>query len=77
MFTVPLAELLSMEPQISAGEMVVKTGEDFPFELIPGGRSYPFFRQPKHMYFYLSDQPVIWGLTAELLYHACRVLREA
>lgn len=75
-FTVPLEELLSMEPQISAGEMVVKTGEDFPFELIPGGRSYPFFRYPKRFFFYRTDQAVIWGLTAELLYHALELLRQ-
>ena len=49
--------------------------EDFPYELIPGGRNYPFLRQPKHMYFYLSEQPVIWGLTAELLFRACELLR--
>ena len=58
-------------------EMVVKKPEDFPFELIRGGRDYPFPRFPKKFYFYRVQGEVIRGITAELLYHAVRTLREA
>ena len=74
-FTVPLAWFFENEPEIYPAEMVVNTPEDFPYELIPGGRSYRFFRFPKQFYFYRVQGEIIWGITAELLYHAVRQLK--
>ena len=75
-FTVPLKWFLKHEPEIYPAEMVVKTPEDFPYELIPNGRDYPFLRVPKRFCFYRVQGEVIWGITAELLYQAVKVLKE-
>lgn len=73
-FTVPLRWFAAHPPRISSGEMAVRTAEDFPYELLPGGRNYPWRSIPRRFYFYESEGGVIWGITAELLYHALKVL---
>ena len=73
-FTVPLSWFSSNTPRISDGAMAVETAEDFPYEFLPGGREYPWHRIPRRFYFYESEGGVIWGITAELLYHALGVL---
>ena len=73
-FTVPLSWFAANEPRISSGAMAVETAEDFPYELLPGGRDYPWRKIPRRFYFYESEGGVIWGITAQLLYHALKVL---
>ena len=73
-FTVPLSWFAAHAPRICDGAMAVELAEDFPYELIPGGREYPWHRIPRRFYFYESEGGVIWGITAELLYHALGVL---
>ena len=73
-FTVPLSWFAAHAPRICDGAMAVDLAEDFPYELIPGGRDYPWHRIPRRFYFYESEGGVIWGITAELLYHALGVL---
>ena len=75
-FTVPVKWFLENEPEIYPAEMVVSTTDDFPYELIPGGKDYRFLRFPKQFYFYRVQGEVIWGITAELLYHAVRQMRK-
>ena len=74
-FTVPLSFFLEQPPEIYDTRLRFDPPEDFPFALIPGGRDYPFFPVPRRMYFYRTE-PVIWGLTADLLSHCADVLRE-
>ena len=69
-FTVPLDWLLEYEPEIYSAETVLHPGENFPFDLIPGGRDYQFIHFPRRFFFYRTKYAVIWGLTAELLFHA-------
>ena len=73
-FSVPLSWFAEHAPRICDGAMAVDLAEDFPSELIPGGRDYPWHRIPRRFYFYESEGGVIWGITAELLYHALGVL---
>lgn len=73
-FCVPLSWFASHEPRTSDAAMVVKTPEDFPFELLPGGENYPWHSIPRRFYFYESDGGVIWGITAQLLYHCLKVI---
>lgn len=74
-FLLPVNELLDFAPRIHDDEMVTVTGEDFPYELIPNGRDYPFRKMVRRFYFYETADGVIWGLTAELLYHFLELLR--
>ena len=75
-FTVPLDWLLEYEPEIYSAETVLHPGDNFPFDLIPGGRNYQFIHFPKRFFFYRTQNAVIWGLTAELLYHALHRLNQ-
>lgn len=75
-FTVPLDMLLEYEPEIYSAETVLNPGDNFPFDIIPGGRNYQFIHFPKRFYFYRTQDAVIWGLTAELLYHALHRLNQ-
>lgn len=74
-FTVPLKRLLEKEPDIYEIPMKLSLGDDFPWELIPGGKNYPFVRVPRRFYFY-HEEEIIWGITGELLYQAVRLLKE-
>ncbi|MBQ9249770.1 MAG: CoA pyrophosphatase [Oscillospiraceae bacterium] len=75
-FTVPLDWLLENPPEIYKAELAFQVGEDFPYELIPGGRNYPFFRPQRRFYFYRREEAVIWGMTADLLYHFIEFLKQ-
>ena len=46
-FCVPLSWFVSHKPRISDASMVVKTPEDFPYELLPGGKNYPWHSIPR------------------------------
>lgn len=74
-FTVPLDWLLANPPEIYRAEMEFQLEADFPYELIPGGRDYPFFRPQRRFYFYRREEAVIWGMTADLLYHFIEFLK--
>ena len=75
-FTVPLNRLMEREPDIYEIPMKLSLGDDFPWELIPGGKSYPFIRIPRRFYFY-HEEEIIWGITGELLYQAIKLLKES
>ncbi len=62
------------EPLIREAAMVVQTPEDFPYELLPGGKDYPWHSIPRKFYFYESSGGVIWGITAQMLYHCLKVI---
>ena len=73
-FTVPLSWFRGNPPEIHKTSLAVAAGEDFPYELIPGGRDYPFAAGRENVYFYYTPEGVIWGLTAKLLYHFLKLL---
>ena len=74
-FTIPLDELLNMEPDIKFANMKLEEDSDLPYELIPQGRNYRFFTNQKRFIFYQYDGHVIWGLTAEILYSFIQFLK--
>lgn len=64
---VPLSELLMEEPKLGITDITNVPREDFPFNLIPGGRSYAWRHRKRIVYFYQVRSITIWGMTAELL----------
>ena len=74
-FTLPLSFFFEQAPETYRAALRFEPPESFPFALIPGGRDYPFIPVPRRMYFYRTE-PVIWGLTADLLSHCIDCLRE-
>ncbi|MGN1022187.1 MAG: NUDIX hydrolase [Lachnospiraceae bacterium] len=65
---IPIRELRKAEPETAQAFVTPRPPENFPFEKIPGGRSYPWQSVPRTYYFYDTPEGTIWGMTAELLY---------
>jgi len=76
-FYVPLDFLLNCEPLYKPIWISVSAPEDFPFEMIPQGKAYPFRNGTLPQFFYLWEDRVIWGLTARILTHFLKLLRAA
>lgn len=67
-FTVPLKWLLEHEPERYQTDVVTEPGEDFPFDLIPGGEEYHWRKGKYDVLFYRYENTVIWGMTAKILH---------
>ncbi len=76
-FTVPLSFFLENKPLISTVEYAPELAEDFPYHLLPGGREYEWHHTKRNVYFYQYENEVIWGMTAEILYHAVLKIRNS
>ena len=66
-FAVPISWFLEHEPEKYMTVVTTIPGEDFPYELIPGGKNYPWRRRQHPIYFYKHPEGVIWGLTAYMV----------
>jgi coenzyme A diphosphatase NUDT7 len=75
-FYLPFSWLREKKPVVSHVQLRVDDDRNFPYDLIPGGRSYPLRKLPRAYYFYKTDHGMIWGMTAELLYHCSSLLKE-
>lgn len=65
-FTVPLSWFCQNPPERYMTQLATVPGEDFPFELIPGGKNYPWRRKNHEIVFYRYPEAVIWGVTAKI-----------
>ena len=74
-FTVPLSFFLENEPSRYEVGMETRPGEDFPYELIPGGREYPWAKRTRKIYFYQYGDITIWGVTAGVMRAFVRRIR--
>ncbi len=76
-FSVPLAELLKMNPREAEIEVTTKPArDDFPYELLPGYSAAPRRRKGYTVYFYEYNGYVIWGMTARILRGFLNLWRE-
>lgn len=66
-FSVPLSFFLETKPAIYHVNVSVKPEENFPFDLIIGGKDYQWRSGKVDEYFYVYEDKVIWGLTARFL----------
>jgi 8-oxo-dGTP pyrophosphatase MutT (NUDIX family) len=64
---VPVEHLLTYEPRIENIRHYQVFDENFPFELIPQEKNYPFRAASNSIYFFQYQGEVIWGLTARIL----------
>jgi len=74
-FYVPLAFLLKNKPIFKKMSLKMDAPEDYPFELIPHGKKYPFRQASYPQHFYLWKDRVIWGLTARILNHFLNLIK--
>ena len=74
-FRVPLEFFLHTEPKCYVTRARVEPGEDFPYELICGGRDYNWRSRKEKVCFYQYEGHVIWGLTAKVIRAFAEVVR--
>ncbi|QPC46503.1 NUDIX hydrolase [Mangrovibacillus cuniculi] len=75
-FTVPLSHFLSTEPAIHKVEFEAHPEENFPYELVPGGKNYTFRKRVYEEYFYPYKSYSIWGLTARITAEFVKLLKQ-
>ena len=66
-FALSLDWLVRQEPREFEVTMRPEFPADFPWELVPGGKSYPWRAQRSRVPFYMDSDPVVWGATARVL----------
>ena len=74
-FSVPLDYFMQTDPVVCTSEMVRKPDQDFPYELIHGGRDYKWPRRVDKELFYLWEGRAVWGITARILKGFLDILR--
>jgi len=73
-FTVPLSYFLQTEPKAYKVDFQVLPEENFPYDLIIGGKNYDWQTRHINELFYEYGDRVIWGLTAKILTHFITLL---
>ncbi|MEA4816211.1 MAG: CoA pyrophosphatase [Lachnospiraceae bacterium] len=72
---VPLNFFMENPPAVHFVSLKLEVPEDFPFELIQGGRSYGWSKVPKiPELFYVYKDNIIWGITARIVNHVVKML---
>lgn len=74
-FSVPLSYFMDTEPDIYSVSLKAEPPEDFPFDLVIGGKSYEWQAKEMPEYFYRYKEYVIWGLTAQIVNHFIHLLK--
>jgi hypothetical protein len=74
-FTKPFDWFIDNEPDVYASRLVPHMSEDFPWDLVPGGRDYPFRSLEQDVCFYRGSNPLIWGFTARVMRALANALR--
>lgn len=74
-FYVPLKYFMENEPKTYELDLVVKSSDDFPYDLIPNGKDYNFKRGIDKVHFYNYKDKIIWGFTAKMTYELIKKLK--
>lgn len=71
---VPVNFFCTTEPEIYQNLLMHKPTADFPYERIPGGQNYPWRNGNYDILFYLYDDLIIWGMTAQIAHSAVNLI---
>jgi 8-oxo-dGTP pyrophosphatase MutT (NUDIX family) len=74
-FALSLDWLLSHEPETYDVTLSPSYPDDYPWELVPGGRGYPWRARTNRVPFYRETEPLVWGATARVLARFASLLR--
>ena len=74
-FTLSLGWLIAHEPDVYQVGYQPNYPVDYPWELVPGGRQYPWRARTSDVPFYRGTDPLVWGATARVLRRLAPVLR--
>jgi 8-oxo-dGTP pyrophosphatase MutT (NUDIX family) len=75
-FTVPLEFFLHTKPDVYHTHAKVIPEENFPYDLIYGGREYAWRTRREEVLFYQYGNRVIWGLTAKIMRSFTEIYKE-
>jgi 8-oxo-dGTP pyrophosphatase MutT (NUDIX family) len=73
---VPLEFFVESKPMLYELEHGPYLKDDFPYELIEGGRNYKFSRGKQSEYFYTYGSDVIWGFTARIIKEFVDIIKQ-
>lgn len=73
---VPLDFFYSREPERFESKLLHELPENFPYEWIPGGISYPWKKGSYEILFYHDKDLIIWGMTAQIAHSAVKLLKQ-
>lgn len=74
-FTVPLSHLLHTKPLEYQYQLIPKTGENFPYELLGIPRDYRWQNGGENVPVYPWEGRAIWGLTGRITRHLVSLLK--
>lgn len=75
-FYVPVSYLMKTKPLCHNINIEMKPGENFPYDMIPEGKNYPWGRGSYPVYFYTYDERIIWGITARITHNFIEILKK-
>lgn len=75
-FTVPLDYFLNNEPDIYELGLETVENDEFPYNLIPGGKKYKWRRGKHRVLFYQYNDYIIWGFTARMMHHFIEIIKD-
>lgn len=64
---IPMQFFVENDPMMYELEIGPYLKDNFPYELIIGGRNYNFLHGIMNEYFYIYENDVIWGFTAQII----------
>ena len=64
---VPLDFFRNHQPERFQSKLINEPPEDFPYEWIPGGATYPWAKGTYNILFYRYENWTIWGMTAQIV----------
>ncbi len=75
-FTVPISFFQENEPLLWKSRMVFDRADDFPYDLIPFGKDYPFKEGYNKTLFWQYEGHTIWGMTAAIVQNLLSILEQ-
>jgi len=75
-FCIPLSYLMETKPLCHYIDIEMKPRDGFPYEMIQGGKHYPWAKGKYPVYFYTYKDRIVWGITARITYNFIELLRE-
>lgn len=75
-FMIPLRWFIENPPEFYSAKIKMIPSEDIPWNLIPGGKRYKWGANEYRIPFYTNAKPLIWGVTARILYEFTKIVNE-
>lgn len=76
-FKVPVEFFIKNNPILHEMAIKPELNQDFPFNLIRGGKNYKFANGVLKEYFYKFNEYIIWGFTAQIIKRFTEILNDS